>query len=218
MKRFSKPFHLFAFRLQLLQSAAPLIKHRSLIGYTPYFKLLAVPLVYGVFCRFTFLVFVFPLALSMFNLFRKQRILFAGLPYPFDSFIWLSLGLVLCFVFYDSCYFSESRLPSLVRVWAPFNALLYNLKPSNLSQHGLHPRWLHSVVNAPMLLGLPLVAFLWFRLIEYYFISNQSQEFWELKTIFLLKEKSYETSDKNPFPDRTGEIRFQKIKYDSTEF
>lgn len=36
---------------------------------------------------------------------------------------------------------------------APLNALRYNLKADNLALHGLHPRWLHAVVNAPMVAG-----------------------------------------------------------------
>ena len=32
----------------------------------------------------------------------------------------------------------------------PLNFLRYNLLPSNLAEHGVHPRWLHLVVNLPM--------------------------------------------------------------------
>lgn len=43
------------------------------------------------------------------------------------------------------------RFPPLI---APLNSFLYNLQEENLAEHGLHPRWLHAVVNAPMLLGI----------------------------------------------------------------
>ncbi|PSS08868.1 hypothetical protein PHLCEN_2v3435 [Hermanssonia centrifuga] len=47
----------------------------------------------------------------------------------------------------DTMYFREDdRL-----VLTPYNFLLYNLSSENLAQHGLHPRWLHLVVNLPML-------------------------------------------------------------------
>ncbi|EED86613.1 predicted protein [Thalassiosira pseudonana CCMP1335] len=36
---------------------------------------------------------------------------------------------------------------------APFNALRYNSKSTNLAEHGLHPRVTHAVVNMPMLFG-----------------------------------------------------------------
>ena len=39
----------------------------------------------------------------------------------------------------------------------PLTLLLYNLDPSNLAQHGTHPRWLHAIVNMPMLYGPPLL-------------------------------------------------------------
>lgn len=46
-------------------------------------------------------------------------------------------------------------LPALVV--APLNLLRYNVSSDNLAEHGLHPRWLHVVVNAPMLFGAGLV-------------------------------------------------------------
>lgn len=59
-----------------------------------------------------------------------------------------------------------SHWPALVRdslhnsyVVAPLNNLLYNLDETNLSQHGLHPRYLHLLINYPLLVGplLPLL-------------------------------------------------------------
>ncbi|KAJ1658991.1 alpha 1,2 mannosyltransferase [Dispira simplex] len=44
-------------------------------------------------------------------------------------------------------------------VIAPLNNLLYNLDQDNLADHGLHPRYLHILVNYPLLFG-PLVIFL----------------------------------------------------------
>lgn len=43
------------------------------------------------------------------------------------------------------------RFPPII---TPVNAFLYNLRIDNLEQHGLHPRWLHALVNAPMLFGI----------------------------------------------------------------
>jgi phosphatidylinositol glycan class Z len=42
-------------------------------------------------------------------------------------------------------------------VLTPLNNILYNMDVENLKQHGLHPRYLHLLVNAPMLYG-PLVV------------------------------------------------------------
>lgn len=38
-------------------------------------------------------------------------------------------------------------------VIAPLNAASYNANTSNLALHGTHPRWLHAVVNGPMMFG-----------------------------------------------------------------
>ncbi|EIW53232.1 glycosylphosphatidylinositol-alpha 1,2 mannosyltransferase [Trametes versicolor FP-101664 SS1] len=56
----------------------------------------------------------------------------------------------LGFVYVDSVYFHGFMRPSTVEI-TPLNFLRYNLLPSNLAEHGLHPRWLHLVVNLPMI-------------------------------------------------------------------
>eukprot|EP00898_Chlorokybus_atmophyticus_P001793 jgi/Chlat1/2614/Chrsp178S02457 len=38
-------------------------------------------------------------------------------------------------------------------MWTPINSLLYNIQAKNLSLHGLHPRYLHVVVNMPLMFG-----------------------------------------------------------------
>ncbi|CAO1629590.1 unnamed protein product [Parajaminaea phylloscopi] len=47
------------------------------------------------------------------------------------------------------------RFPPVI---APLNNLLYNLDADNLASHGVHPRWLHAVVNMPLLFGPMLYA------------------------------------------------------------
>lgn len=44
-------------------------------------------------------------------------------------------------------------------VLTPFNFASYNLQTKNLENHGLHPRWMHAVVNMPMLFTV-LVPFI----------------------------------------------------------
>ncbi|KAM5165599.1 GPI mannosyltransferase 4 [Mantella aurantiaca] len=39
-------------------------------------------------------------------------------------------------------------------ILTPFNFLCYNLNPSNLAQHGIHPPITHLAINSPMLFGL----------------------------------------------------------------
>ena len=55
-----------------------------------------------------------------------------------------------CAIAVDSFYFT-GRVTQVVLT--PYNNLLYNLSPDNLAKHGLHPRWLHIVVNLPLIIG-----------------------------------------------------------------
>lgn len=47
----------------------------------------------------------------------------------------------------------EGRTTYWPPVVAPLNAARYNAKASNLALHGKHPRWLHAVVNGPIMFG-----------------------------------------------------------------
>lgn len=68
----------------------------------------------------------------------------------------------------DTAYFhsGEVSLYTALRTLAaprtliltPLNLLRYNLSHDNLAEHGLHPRWLHAAVNAPMLFGAGLAV------------------------------------------------------------
>ncbi len=51
------------------------------------------------------------------------------------------------FVAVDSAFFGMKWTVT------PWNAFWYNVKTENVAQHGLHPRYLHCLVNLPMLLG-----------------------------------------------------------------
>ncbi len=71
-----------------------------------------------------------------------------------------ALAIALDTAFYTPHSISWS---DLVRhpVITPLNNLLYNISPSNLAQHGLHPWYQHILVNLPQLLGpaaLPLLT------------------------------------------------------------
>jgi phosphatidylinositol glycan class Z len=62
-----------------------------------------------------------------------------------------ALAVALLHILYDTWYYSSRLWPAVI---VPMNAALYNLKTDNLASHGLHPRWLHVIVNAPMILGI----------------------------------------------------------------
>ncbi|KAF6017619.1 hypothetical protein EB796_024100 [Bugula neritina] len=58
-------------------------------------------------------------------------------------------------------------------VVSPLNFLLYNRNSENLSEHGLHPRYLHILVNLPLLFG-PLIAFLLLFVFMVLYIKNKA--------------------------------------------
>lgn len=89
----------------------------------------------GLFARFTFPIFLLP----------QLR-----LPPKLTALIAAIIVAVLV-VLADSWFFGR-------RVITPLNAFLYNVQSENVAQHGLHPRYLHALVNVPMLLGPVVVS------------------------------------------------------------
>lgn len=65
------------------------------------------------------------------------------------------------FVLFDSLYYGEitwHKLWWLTMSWSdwkctPLQFILYNVVPGNLDQHGTHPRYLHTLINIPLLFG-----------------------------------------------------------------
>ncbi|CUS11415.1 unnamed protein product [Tuber aestivum] len=76
-------------------------------------------------------------------------------------------------VYYDTVFYSANTptasLTSLTSLFetapiiTPINNLLYNASPANLSNHGLHPRWTHFLVNLPQLLGPAILCLVTIR-------------------------------------------------------
>ena len=58
----------------------------------------------------------------------------------------------------DTAYFDATRLWPPRLIVTPLNSLLFNLSTENLSKHGIHPRYLHFLVNLPMLFGVGVYA------------------------------------------------------------
>jgi phosphatidylinositol glycan class Z len=73
--------------------------------------------------------------------------------YPLYGLIPIVIFLLTSYIIVqiDSAYYNT---PSFTI--APINNLLYNMSSENLSQHGLHPRFTHILVNYPQLVG-PLI-------------------------------------------------------------
>ncbi|EED86416.1 hypothetical protein THAPSDRAFT_bd686, partial [Thalassiosira pseudonana CCMP1335] len=105
----------------------------------------------GLFVRFTFAFFAFPVVIAY--LYTRWM----NMKFQFKYFLRDALGLAISFsltsamfIWVDSRYYSWQAQTVYI---APFNALRYNSKSTNLAEHGLHPRVTHAVVNMPMLFG-----------------------------------------------------------------
>lgn len=120
----------------------------------------------GFFSRFTFAAFAFPIGIAYLHLLyvkrSPSRALLAALGFAAVAFAHIA---------YDTIYYARRRDGHVVQAWsdiviAPLNAALYNSKSSNLAEHGLHPRWLHGLVNGPMMLGLGPYMMVWSKASE----------------------------------------------------
>lgn len=114
--------------------------------------------VLGVFNRITFPAFlVIPAVQLVPHLFTQ----ILRLPLMLvTSFITLAIAITMDTEFYTGI---RPRVRDLhtTAVVTPWNNLAYNLVPSNLAVHGLHPLWQHFAANLPQLLGpaIPLLLF-----------------------------------------------------------
>lgn len=63
---------------------------------------------------------------------------------------------VLALVVTDTLYF-RGNVSALILT--PLNFVRYNASPDNLAKHGHHPKWLHVVVNLPMVVGPGLLYY-----------------------------------------------------------
>jgi len=138
----------------------------------------------GAFNRFSFLFFAIPVvAYLLYNVFNDKaatgRIL-SGLTFGlvttcvlitvidsiyFGSFKITIDGRIFQFSqllepsFYPTLFSSLASLKTEGSlVITPLNNLRYNLNPNNLAEHGIHPRWYHTVLNMPFLFGPLYIA------------------------------------------------------------
>ena len=116
----------------------------------------------GIFVRFTFAFFAFPVV-ALFLWHRWKNISFR-LPCIVYDGLWLALSFLItsfAFIWVDTQYYAEQErlacdgtpvcldkaettLSTMLKYMAPYNALRYNSKSSNLAEHGIHPRITHA--------------------------------------------------------------------------
>lgn len=119
--------------------------------------------VFGVFNRPTFLAYAIgPVFMWIYRGIGCKSV--AQLQFHWRSlmFIICAIPSLICVVVFDSFYYGHLTWGEIGMleiglnnfVFAPFNFIKYNANPKNLEQHGLHPRWLHLLVNIPLLFNM----------------------------------------------------------------
>lgn len=135
--------------------------------------------VVGIFNRPTFVGFAFaPVFFWLHRGLGSKVIGFKDFHYRILMFIICAIPPILLLIVIDSSYYGYltmievQSLEASLDNWVvtPLNFLRYNLDQRNLSQHGLHPWWLHVVVNVPLLfnfLGILALASLIMNICRY---------------------------------------------------
>ncbi|KAK8022003.1 GPI mannosyltransferase 4 [Apiospora rasikravindrae] len=117
---------------------------------------LGVVAVFGVFNRITFPAFLLIPGLRLIPHFWNRPMMLATL-------VGSALFTVAIAISLDTSFYTPHSIgwSDLLRhpVITPWNNLRYNLSPSNLAEHGLHPWYQHLLVNIPLLVG-PAAALL----------------------------------------------------------
>ncbi|KAF5401228.1 Mannosyltransferase [Paragonimus heterotremus] len=121
---------------------------------------------WAIFLRFTYVVFVFPMVIievySVLRKFRSSILIPSAL-----CFLIMALTVHFCLLM-DSAYFTgldfltlSTRFPVNDLICVPCRFFLYNSDSNSIAKHGLHPRFLHLLVNLPLMFGpaVPLLAF-----------------------------------------------------------
>lgn len=134
--------------------------------------LVATVTVVGIFNRPTFVGFAMPPLFFWLHRGLGSKVIgFKDFNYRFFLVIVCGIPPTLALILVDSVYYGYLtladveylRLSSHNWVVTPLNFLIYNSDVTNLTVHGLHPRWTHLAINAPLLFhalaGLAAVAF-----------------------------------------------------------
>uniref|UniRef100_A0A336MMM5 Mannosyltransferase n=1 Tax=Culicoides sonorensis TaxID=179676 RepID=A0A336MMM5_CULSO len=141
--------------------------------------------VFGVFNRPTFLVFGFPIVFQWLQRGMGTRtVTFVDFNFRILFLILSALpSLIFCIVA-DSFYYKYLTISELEHldvginnfVVTPLNFLRYNLNPSNTAEHGEHPKWIHVLVNLPLLYNvLGVITIVSFGYMVYRFGNQEYQ-------------------------------------------
>ncbi|XP_023241095.1 GPI mannosyltransferase 4-like, partial [Centruroides sculpturatus] len=133
----------------------------------PYGNLIGLLLALGIYNRPTFILFAFVPVLFWLQIGLKKNVLsfivmFCRLLTVIPTFV------IVCFLLtlIDTIYYSKTSISHLFNhlkdifylfqnlIFTPINFIHYNLDNSNLAIHGIHPRFLHLLINVPLLFGI----------------------------------------------------------------
>lgn len=143
--------------------------------------------VFGLFNRPTFLIFGMPIVFFwMIRGLGTRTVSFVDFNLRFFCLFGCAIPVVLVFIVFDSMYYGFLTLSDVDYldisinnfVVTPLNFVRYNIVPSNTAEHGIHPRYLHLLVNIPLLfnvLGITAISS-FFHLIYRYDIKQQQQK------------------------------------------
>jgi GPI mannosyltransferase 4 len=141
--------------------------------------------VIGIFNRPTFLLFGLPIIFHwMIRGFGTQSVSFVDFNIRMLFFILSGLPALCIIVIIDSLYYGYLSLAQIYIMdininsflVTPVNFIRYNINPENTAQHGEHPKWLHLLVNIPLLYNiLGVIAVFSFGSMFYKFCKNEFQ-------------------------------------------
>ncbi|XP_053687746.1 GPI mannosyltransferase 4 [Sabethes cyaneus] len=145
--------------------------------------LIATLCVAGVFNRPTFLLFGMPLVFHwLLRGMGTRTVSFVDFNVRIVTFVLSALPALLFFIVVDSFYYGYLTLAELEKfeiginnfVVTPLNFVRYNINSENTKQHGVHPYYLHLLVNIPILYNvLGVIAVVSFFSMTYRFASNE---------------------------------------------
>ncbi|XP_014234742.1 GPI mannosyltransferase 4 [Trichogramma pretiosum] len=125
--------------------------------------LLATITVVGIFNRPTFVAYAFsPIFFWLQRGLGSISVGFLDFHIRIFTFIVFGIPTALALILYDSMYFKYLTMEEIGKfeismnnfVVTPLNFVKYNSMSDNLKNHGLHPRFLHFIVNVPLLFSI----------------------------------------------------------------
>lgn len=141
--------------------------------------------VVGMFNRPTFLFFGLPIIFHwMIRGFGSKTVTFTEFNLRMLYFIVSGLPALIVIVLIDSFYYGYLSLAQIYIfdvsmdnfLVTPVNFIRYNINPENTAQHGEHPKWLHMLVNVPLLFNvLGIIAVCSFGMMIYRFGKKEFQ-------------------------------------------